>query len=66
MRASDQILWESTVRGEAFRETKSDSLALYPRVFTPRRIHPALCEVDLDQQRHRSGQPDIRIVIDFT
>ena len=34
MPASDQILWESTVPGEAFRETKSDSLAVYPRVFT--------------------------------
>lgn len=43
MRAWDQILWESTVRGEAFWETKSDSLGVYPWVFTARLVSPT-CE----------------------
>jgi len=66
MPASDQILWESTVPRRSVQGNQVGLAGRLPARVHPRRIYHALCEVDLDHQRHRSGQPDIRIVIDFT
>jgi hypothetical protein len=33
MKADDAILWEGTVRAEAFRETKADSLSVFLRLY---------------------------------